>query len=262
MQDIRGRMKSWARTRRGATAIVLATLLTAAMLSSDPRPAVAGTPFYFLMFLGIAWVGVWILARVWESKTWPVAPPFARTRSTSPQSRLLREDANARIFPDRGGFLFERRHFFVATGLRPVQLAPDFVQGAERIRHEQPVRIAADDVRTWWWYGDTFCWENCGHGPQDVKALLLTRARRRQRELEHAHMVMNSEDVPQQRRDAVTREMRRAVYERDGGACAECGSTFDLQYDHILPVALGGATLAENLQLLCSRCNHEKGARL
>jgi 5-methylcytosine-specific restriction endonuclease McrA len=42
----------------------------------------------------------------------------------------------------------------------------------------------------------------------------------------------------------------------------ECGSTFDLQYDHIIPVALGGATSEQNLQLLCAGCNREKGASL
>jgi hypothetical protein len=48
--------------------------------------------------------------------------------------------------------------------------------------------------------------------------------------------------------------VRRAVFERDGGKCVECGSTFDLQYDHVIPVALGGATTVENLQLLCGDC--------
>jgi hypothetical protein len=45
------------------------------------------------------------------------------------------------------------------------------------------------------------------------------------------------------------------VFERDGGRCVECRSNFDLQYDHILPVALGGATTIENLKLLCEDCN-------
>jgi tetratricopeptide (TPR) repeat protein len=60
------------------------------------------------------------------------------------------------------------------------------------------------------------------------------------------------------RRGRPNREMRRAVYERDGGRCAQCGSTFDLQYDHVLPVALGGATTVENLQILCGACNQRK----
>ena len=41
-----------------------------------------------------------------------------------------------------------------------------------------------------------------------------------------------------------------------------CGAQFDLQYDHVIPVALGGATTAANLQVLCAPCNRRKGAGL
>jgi 5-methylcytosine-specific restriction endonuclease McrA len=67
---------------------------------------------------------------------------------------------------------------------------------------------------------------------------------------------------PAPRREALPRELRYAVWERDGGRCVECGSAFELQYDHVIPVALGGATSAENLQLLCGDCNRAKGATL
>jgi 5-methylcytosine-specific restriction endonuclease McrA len=66
---------------------------------------------------------------------------------------------------------------------------------------------------------------------------------------------------PTWKRTRPTRELKRAVYDRDGGVCVECGSGFDLQYDHIIPFALGGATTYENLQLLCSECNQRKGKR-
>lgn len=62
--------------------------------------------------------------------------------------------------------------------------------------------------------------------------------------------------------DRPARDLRRQVWERDGGRCVECGSTFDLQYDHVIPFALGGATTFENLQILCSRCNQRKGQQI
>jgi hypothetical protein len=54
-------------------------------------------------------------------------------------------------------------------------------------------------------------------------------------------------------------DTRRAVWKRDGGACRECGSTRDLEYDHIVAVVHGGPTTVDNLQLLCRPCNRKKG---
>lgn len=69
---------------------------------------------------------------------------------------------------------------------------------------------------------------------------------------------MRAEAAGQPTRVPIPADLRRIVFERDGGRCVECGSNFDLQYDHILPVALGGATTAENLQILCADCNRRK----
>ncbi len=63
------------------------------------------------------------------------------------------------------------------------------------------------------------------------------------------------------KRKRPSREVREAVFRRDGGRCVECGDNFDLQYDHVIPWSLGGADTVENLQLLCSRCNQSKGNR-
>jgi hypothetical protein len=56
-------------------------------------------------------------------------------------------------------------------------------------------------------------------------------------------------------------EMRRRVYERDGGKCRRCSDGKNLQFDHVTPVVHGGETTVANLQLLCRDCNKQKGPR-
>ena len=49
--------------------------------------------------------------------------------------------------------------------------------------------------------------------------------------------------------------VRRALWKRDQGACTDCGSTYAVEEDHILPRAAGGAYTLENMRLLCRKCN-------
>lgn len=59
----------------------------------------------------------------------------------------------------------------------------------------------------------------------------------------------------------ISSEVKRAVYERDGGCCVQCGSNEDIEYDHDLPFSKGGSNTVNNIQILCFRCNREKGAK-
>jgi len=53
--------------------------------------------------------------------------------------------------------------------------------------------------------------------------------------------------------------VKQEVFKRDGGRCRECGSDRDLHFDHVIPFSLGGSSVtAENIQLLCVRCNLKK----
>ncbi len=208
----------------------------------------------FLMVAGLSLV----IART------PATPAFARRAPTS-SSPQLRQDPNAHFIQGRG-FLFRRRIWFVGTCCPPVRVDLSRWRQIASAQRQQPVSVARSGARVWWWFEDAFYWESGNYTGRDVLALIRDRQRRAAQRLDRAHMLLNIEEGGEQRRpgqrQAVPREMRRAVFERDGGKCVACGSSFDLQYDHVIPVALGGATTVENLQLLCGQCNREKSADL
>jgi hypothetical protein len=61
--------------------------------------------------------------------------------------------------------------------------------------------------------------------------------------------------------------LRQLVIERAGNRCEYCGlaqagqaATFHI--DHVIPIAAGGTTVAENLALACVSCSLRKGAKL
>ena len=65
----------------------------------------------------------------------------------------------------------------------------------------------------------------------------------------------------------VPAHVRREVWERDQGRCqfplerGVCGSTYQVELDHIIPVAKGGATTAKNMRCACKPHNLEAARR-
>lgn len=70
---------------------------------------------------------------------------------------------------------------------------------------------------------------------------------------------------PKEKHKAMPTEVDEAVkaevIARDGGACLACGTTRNLQVDHIVPVYHGGSNEPGNLQTLCKQCNVLKSKR-
>lgn len=97
-----------------------------------------------------------------------------------------------------------------------------------------------------------------------VKAKLLKKKRREELEKMALRELMDEGILfPEAgKRPPIPKDVVDAVWRRDGGKCVYCGSTENLQLDHIIPFSKGGATTVENLQLLCQKCNLQKSNKI
>ena len=135
----------------------------------------------------------------------------------------------------------------------------------KRQQESYPLRLATVRGRTYWQYQGRFYWDNDGLDDDEVYALLVTRHQRERGGIERAQamvaMDLQSQDQSR-RRDVIPDDVKQLVWLRDGGQCRRCGARAELQYDHLIPVALGGGSSPENLQILCGPCNRRKSAGL
>ena len=98
---------------------------------------------------------------------------------------------------------------------------------------------------------------------EDATALLQADELKQRQVIDQARtLVALDGQVQAGERGSIPTAVRHLVMQRDGGACVQCGARGDLQFDHIIPVAMGGGSDPANLQILCGPCNRRKGATL
>jgi len=54
---------------------------------------------------------------------------------------------------------------------------------------------------------------------------------------------------------SISAAIKKSVIERSGNKCENCGSKYNLHFDHVTPYSMGGASTIGNLRQLCSNCN-------
>ncbi|WP_374152949.1 HNH endonuclease [Pseudarthrobacter sp. WHRI 8279] len=129
---------------------------------------------------------------------------------------------------------------------------------------EFPMLITSINGRRYWQFRNRFYWESEGLNASEVEALLVMQEQRKRRQIETAqtNYALGAALRVSSGRKAIPDDVKVYVMRRDAGSCRHCGSTSDLQYDHIIPLAMGGSNNAENLQILCGPCNRSKSAGL
>lgn len=121
-----------------------------------------------------------------------------------------------------------------------------------------------ETLQVWLFAGKVYETKDHDLTAEDVRALINASHDRRRLELQKAHALeaMVSDLTSASKRKPIPREVRVSVWQRDRGRCSECGANENLEFDHVIPLAMRGSNTARNLQLLCEGCNRGKGASL
>lgn len=99
--------------------------------------------------------------------------------------------------------------------------------------------------------------------PLEATALLLEAENRVKARIARAIALMEQVQVIESPgRPPLPDDVKVLVWHRDKGRCVKCGSNQNLEFDHIIPFSMGGATTFRNLQLLCEPCNRAKSSSL
>lgn len=179
---------------------------------------------------------------------------------------MLRKADNVRLDHERG-FWTSNGNVIITVGKKRYSIGKvkeEVFLERRRAQMGFPMLITSINGRRYWQFRNRFYWESEGLNASEVEALLLMREQRMQRQIDTAQatLAMGSTRRLATGRKAIPDDVKVYVMKRDGGSCRACGSRSELQYDHIIPLAMGGSNNAENLQILCGPCNRSKSAGL
>lgn len=146
---------------------------------------------------------------------------------------------------------------------RQDKILKDDFRSSLLLQNQQPWCVIRVRDRAYWQFQNRFYWDNDGLSAHEIYAMLVTRQQRARRQVDNAVATVAMGMEPRQSvRGAIPDDVKQLVWVRDDGRCRSCGSNTELQFDHIISVAKGGASTPENLQILCGPCNRRKSSGL
>ncbi len=249
-QEIHNRVGPWLQTREGVASVSAAAVVFWILWAPVSAPVFADALAAALAVILIA-----IAARFWESRTAPRVPASSLIRAPVDGGVELQHDPNAGFWRDKRGFLWGYRIWFAGTGCPARRVRSDTYL---RLRAwcdqgDLPVFVARAHRRQWWWWRNAFYWESGDYGPEDLRALLVMLERDDEQGFEWELGLRTAEPIPE--------DVKRLVFERDGGRCLACGSHELIQYDHVVPSSMGGDNEPKNIRLLCAECTRRSRSR-
>lgn len=121
-----------------------------------------------------------------------------------------------------------------------------------KYQQQYPSSMGRHFGRRYWHFQNEFYWDDEGLNADQVRALIVTRKQRRTQKIDRAQATLAMGSTPRDSpaRKAISDDVKQYVWTRDGGQCRSCGSTVELQFDHIIPIAMG----AETRMTICRSC--------
>lgn len=190
-----------------------------------------------------------------------------KVQKTLGEQPVLRRADNVRLVLERPRLFQSATAVAAWVGSKayylPGKMTPEQWQVAQERQFHRPNFVIAVAGRNLWQFRGKFYWDSDGLTENEIHAMLIVRGQRQRQRVERAQAIVAMGEMPRQAaRGAIPDDLRQLIWQRDGGRCCQCGSRHELQFDHIIPLSMGGATTAENLQILCGPCNRRKGAGL
>jgi len=166
--------------------------------------------------------------------------------------RLLEQYLKSRLARVRGA-LWEN------LGTRLLPLAECDLRHLTQKQEETPLSLGSIDDKQYWLYQGQIYSANQIYTAEEARLLIWEKKERERRKFERLRKQMKAAGhIDEARRERIPEDVRTFVWRRDGGRCVKCGSTENLEFDHIIPVSKGGSGSANNVQLLCAECNRKK----